>query len=332
MLGELRRLEIESEALRDNLLGDPSRREVLVYTPPGYDEGGAYPLLMVLPAFGATHRSLLEADLWTPSMLGRYEALLAQGRVPPALLVFPDASNALGGSQFVDSSVGGAYQRFLADEVIAAVDQAFRTLADPAARAVVGRSSGGFGALRLGLSRGDVFGVVGGHAADAAFELSLRPLLLKAAIAFEAAGGVEAYATQLRAEGPKGPFGHDAAFVLACAVAYCPTPTAPFPHLLLPFEPQHAALRSDVWARWLRHDPLQMLREGQELGPLARFVYLDAGNRDEYGLHFAARMLAEAFHDRGVEVFHEEFEGGHRGTSWRYERSLPLLLSRLRRE
>ena len=40
--GRVERLEIESEALRGNLQGDPNRRELHVYLPPGRADGAAY--------------------------------------------------------------------------------------------------------------------------------------------------------------------------------------------------------------------------------------------------------------------------------------------------
>jgi enterochelin esterase-like enzyme len=59
-------------------------------------------------------------------------------------------------------------------------------------------------------------------------------------------------------------------------------------------------------------------------------IYVDAGNRDEHGLHFAARLLNDALSKRGLPVRYEEYEGGHRGTSWRYEVSLPQIVEALR--
>ena len=38
LTGGLDELEIESEALRGNALGDPNVRPLWVYTPPGYDD------------------------------------------------------------------------------------------------------------------------------------------------------------------------------------------------------------------------------------------------------------------------------------------------------
>jgi len=40
-------------------------------------------------------------------------------------------------------------------------------------------------------------------------------------------------------------------------------------------------------------------------------------------------MLKEALSKRGLPVHYEEYEGGHRGTSWRYEVSLPQIVEAL---
>jgi enterochelin esterase-like enzyme len=94
-------------------------------------------------------------------------------------------------------------------------------------------------------------------------------------------------------------------------------------------DPATGELRSDVWARWLRHDPLQRIEASTAALETMSLIYVDAGNRDEHGLHFAARILDEALRKRGLPVHYEEYEGGHRGTSWRYEVSLPQIVEAL---
>jgi enterochelin esterase family protein len=58
-------------------------------------------------------------------------------------------------------------------------------------------------------------------------------------------------------------------------------------------------------------------------------VYLDAGTRDEHALDLGARILAARLAALGVTFRHEEFDDGHRGTSYRYDVSLPLLATAL---
>ena len=329
MQGRIETLRFASKLLEGNQLGDPNERDVLVYVPAAYDGQARFPAVMVLPGYPSTHRSLLNYDAWKPTLPERFDRCVADGRSGPALLVMPDAMTRWGGSQYLDSPSTGRYQSYLADEVVAAVDGAFRTIPRREARAVVGTSSGGFGALRLALDRPDVFAAVGSHAGDAAFEVSLRPMFTRAAIALEQAGGPAAFARAVPETGPVAPSDHDVAFLLACAAAYAPDPDGPLPHGRLPFTLATATLIPEVWRGWLAHDPLErLLTTPGALGSM-RAIYLDAGSRDEYGLQFAARSLASAMRERGLSVRHEEFDGSHRGLGWRYETSLPWLVSLL---
>lgn len=319
---------LSSALLRDNPLGDPVDREVLVYLPPGYDEGsGRYPLLMVLPPYAAGHRTLLNYKCWEPDLFERYERLLEDGAVPPAILVSPDCMTRWGGSQFIDSSATGPYQSYVVDEVLPFVDGRYRTLPQRVSRAVVGRSSGGFGALRLGIDRPEAFAVYGSHAGDALFEASIRPSFTSAAIRLHLAGGVAPFLERFQERGPRGGGDFEAIMTIATAAAYAPEPDAPFPHCALPFAIDSGLPISDVWERWLAQDPVVRLERDPAAMSEAAYVFVDAGDRDEYGLQFGASRVRALLEDRGVRVEHEEFPGGHRGTTHRYDVSLPRLLA-----
>ncbi len=331
MLGEVVRTSHESRCLKGNPLGDPHVRDLYLYLPPEYDGKQRFPIVMLLAGFGSTNHSIAAWSPWKPNTIERYDQLVSETKCPPAILVLPDCFNRWGGSQFLDSAGTGRYQTYLADEVIPFVDAEFKTIPDREARAVAGRSSGGFGALRLGMDRPDVVSVIGSHAGDAAFEVSMRPMLTPAAIAFEQAGGLEPFAREVPVAGPQSASQFDAVFVLAASAAYSPDPSA-FPHAKLPFEPGTGALRNDVWRDWLAEDPVSRIDASIEALKTMSLIYLDAGNRDEHGLHFAARMLQSAMSAHQLRVHYDEFEGGHRGTSWRYDTSLPRMIRALRRE
>lgn len=324
---------IESRALRGNPLGDPDVREVVVYLPPSYDRGARrYPLVMLLAPYAATNRSMVNWRLWEPSTFELYEQLLARGEAEEAILVSPDACNRWGGSQFLDSVATGRYQTHVAEEVLPWLDAHLRTIPRPEARAVVGRSSGGFGALRLALDRPGLFAAVGSHAGDALFEVSLRPTFTSVAITLDREGGLEAFLRRFESTGPRSAGDFDAIAMIAAAAAYAGDLSLPFPHCALPFDPTTALPVPEVWARFLEHDPVTRLeRHPDALRDLA-LAYLDAGDRDEHGLQFAARRLAELLRARGARVVHEEFAGGHRGTHARYAVSLPRLVGALARD
>ena len=245
-------------------------------------------------------------------------------------MVLPDGFNRWGGSQYIDSPATGNYQCYLADDVLAEVDARFRTLPRRESRAVVGKSSGGFGALRLGIDRPERFSAYASHAGDCAFELCIRPDFVKTATVLDNAGGVEAFVARLESQGaPRGQGEFHATMMLGLAAAYAPSDRGSRTGGDLPFDLKTANIQEDVWLRWLAHDPLQMVEADPSAFEDARVVFLDAGRRDEYGLHFAARLLSTRLKSRGVEVHHEEFDGGHMGTSHRYESSLPFVLQAL---
>lgn len=333
LAGTLERVRFRGAALEDNTLGDPVERELLVYLPPSYTNPEArsrrYPVLFVLTGYASTHQSLLNFKPWEPNFLERYERLIAQG-CREAIVVLADCFTRLGGSQFIDSLGTGRYQSYLADDVLAFVDRQYRTLAKREARAIVGKSSGGFGALAMGMDRPERFAVIGSHAGDAAFELSVRPRFVEVAPVYERYGGPQGFLGKLEAQPDSGPSGQrefHALEILALAAAYAPSTTASPGEL--PFDAYTAEISSEAWQRWLAHDPVVRLQKAPKLLKDARFVFLDAGKYDEYGLQFGARILAQCLNNSGVTAHHEEFEGGHMGTSHRYDVSLPKLLAAL---
>jgi enterochelin esterase family protein len=322
-----------SACLRGNVLGDPVEREVLVYTPPGYDETQPrrYPVVVILPAFAGTHRALATFRLWERNVFQIYEQLLVRGEVREAILVAPDAITRWGGSQFLDSPATGPYQTLIADEIVPFVDSIYRTIPRREARAVVGRSSGGFGALRFGIDRPDVFAAVGSHAGDALFSASLRPDFTKVAMVLERAGGLGPFAAKMAETGPQLPGEHEAIALLAYAAAYAPAMDSPFPHASLPFDAFGVPV-PEQWKRWKAHDPVALLERFPDALGKAELVYLDAGDKDEHGLHFGTRRLAALLRERDAKVVHEEFAGGHRGTTDRFLASLPRLIGALARD
>lgn len=325
MRGRIELPRFTSAILAGNALGDPIDREVLVYLPPSYDGARRFPVVYVLPPYAAGHRSLINWKLWEPDLFERYEAQIARGEAQEAILVSPDCLTRYGGSQFIDSPAMGRYQSYLVEEVVPFVDRSYRTIAAREGRAVVGRSSGGYGALRLAIDRPEAFCAYASHAGDGAFEVSIRPTFTSAAIAL--AEGVPAFLERFSREGPSRGTDFEAIMMIATCAAYAPTETPPF--FALPFDPKTALPIPEVWARFCDHDPLELLRRDPRAMTGAALILLDAGDRDEHGLQFAARLIHSALRERGANVVHEEFPGGHRGTAHRYAWSIPKLIDKL---
>jgi S-formylglutathione hydrolase FrmB len=330
MDGRVVELEVTSAALAGNPLGDPDRRLVLVYLPAAH---GAAPLpaITFLHGFAGSARGWTTPSVFAPTVPERLDALVASGAIPPVVGVFPDGMTALGGTQWTNAPAVGRYQDYVADDVARAVEDAFGTIPRREARAVVGKSSGGYGALRMGRDRADAFALVGCHAGDAYFEYCYGPDLPKAAAALLGAADAAAWLDAARRKAREAKLGGgDFATLntIAMSAHYSPNAAAPL-GLDLPFELPTGRVREDVWARWLTHDPVRFVPEGVDAFRRLAGVFIDCGTRDEHELRWGARMIAAALRDAGVPVEHQEFEDGHMGTGYRYDASLRWIAPRL---
>jgi pimeloyl-ACP methyl ester carboxylesterase len=332
MQGTLVEIEIDSPALAGNPRGDPARRLVLVYLPPGGAAG--LPAVTFLHGFTGSARGWTNVSPFAPTVPERLDALVASGAIPPVVGVFPDGMTAFGGTQWTNAPAVGRYQDYVADDVVREVEARLGTIPRREARAVVGKSSGGYGALRLGAERPDAFAAVGVHAGDACFEYCYLPDFPKAAAGLlgapDAAAWLEAAKRRAR-ETKLGGGDHAPLNVVAMAAHYSPDPAAPL-GLALPFEPTTGRLREDVWASWLQHDPVRFVPARMDALRRLAAVFLDCGTRDEFNLRWGTRIVAGLLRDGGVRVEHQEFDDGHSGTGYRYDASLRFLVPLLRRE
>jgi enterochelin esterase family protein len=317
----------ESKVLRDNPLGDPVERTLWVYTPPGYGDGRRFPVLFLLAGFTGRGVSFLNWNAWQETLPERLDRLVLGGSLPPCLVALPDCFTRLGGSQYVNSRAQGRYADYVCDELVPLVDRRFRTLG-AGARAIAGKSSGGIGALWLSLERPGLFSACGSQSGDCAFELSLQPAFASAAVALEQRGGMAAYWQKLARREAPGPSDHELINTLACAAAYSPPSHEPW-GFELPFDQATGSTRAEVFEHWLTFDPVRAASARPEGLRRLRLLHLDAGKADEYHLQLGARLLSRELARLGVAHLHEEFEGGHRNTSARWDVSLPLLVRAL---
>jgi S-formylglutathione hydrolase FrmB len=316
----------ESSLLAGNPLADPTLREVGVYLPPGYDESTRrYPVVFVLPGFTGTGMQLVARGGWTEPLDHRMNRLIDSERALPAILVLPDCFTRFGGSQYTDSPALGRYASYVCDELVAWVDQRFRTIPKREARAVIGKSSGGYGALHLAMTRPDVWSAAASHAGDCAFELSYRRELPTTAALLDRVGGVDAFLTRFAVSQNKSSHDIEALSIICCAAAWSPNGTS----FDLPMDLRTGALEPAVWERWLANDPIHRVDKAADALRSLSVLFLDAGKSDEYALQLGARQLSLALTRANVRHLHEEFEGGHRHTQHRYERSLELMTRHL---
>ena len=175
--GKLDELEIESELLRGNPLGDPHVRPLWVYRPPAYESepDRRFPTIYLIQGMTGQLDMWANRSAFRPSTPENIDRLFGEQGCPPAIVVFADCWTSYGGSQFIDSPGTGRYGEFLCDEVVSFVDSRYRTLPEAGNRGLTGKSSGGYGAMVVPMLRPDVFGGLATHSGDALFELCYLP-------------------------------------------------------------------------------------------------------------------------------------------------------------
>ncbi|MFZ5469435.1 MAG: alpha/beta hydrolase [Myxococcota bacterium] len=334
MNGTVEVRQVPAPSLEGNPLGDSTRRQMPIYSPPGYDQGSQrYPVVYFLHGFTGSGLGWLNTSAFQLTVPERIDRLIGAGTVPPFIGVFVDGWTALGGSQWINSEAIGRYQDYLAKDVVGWVDRELRTLPKATARAVVGKSSGGYGALALARFHSASFAHVGCHAGDAYFEYCYLPDLPKSASVLLKAGGVEPWYREFlqRAQQTK-PRSEDHMVIndLAMSAAYSPRKGEPL-GFELPIELETGRLKPEVWSRWLDHDPVRFVPKHIDAFRRLSSVFIDCGVRDEFNLRWGARVVATELKGAGVDVVHEEFDDGHMGTNYRYDRSLSYLVPRLAR-
>jgi enterochelin esterase family protein len=322
--GRVEMPKVESRVLQGNAPGDPAVRTVPVYQPPSYDRkpGRRFPVTYVLTGFTGRGRMLLNDNLWNPPLDERMDALIAGG-CGEMILVMPDCATRYGGSQYLDSTATGRYETHLLAELIPFVDRTYRTRPERDHRAIVGKSSGGYGALVQGMRHPETFAAVACHSGDMMFEYCYRGDIPKFCARVQNGGGLERWLEAFLAAPQKKHEDLTALNILAMAAAYSPDPaSAPF-GIALPCDLETGAFRPEVWERWLEHDPIQMLdRHAPALRGLA-LLYLDCGIRDEWNLHLGMRLFARRLRELGIAHQAEEFDDGHMSVQYRYDVSLP---------
>lgn len=89
-------------------------------------------------------------------LASRFDAAMNDGRMPPAIIVFPDG---FAGTMWANAADGTRpVEAMIVQELLPHIDGAFRTRAEATGRILEGASMGGYGAARLGFLYPGLFG------------------------------------------------------------------------------------------------------------------------------------------------------------------------------
>src|SRR5215468_2457830 len=154
--GAVDHIKVHGKSLEGNLEGDSPDRDVFVYLPPSYSTDASrrrYPVVYLLHGYGLTgERWMSFANLAELS-----DKDIAAGTMKEMILVNPDAHTIYDGSMYSASPTTGDWERYIAEDLVSYMDSHYRTIPDRMSRGLGGHSMGGYGTVRIGMKRPDVF-------------------------------------------------------------------------------------------------------------------------------------------------------------------------------
>jgi enterochelin esterase-like enzyme len=296
--GSVEHVIVHGKALEGNLEGDSPDRDVTIYLPPSYagDQNRRYPVVYLLHGYGGRDDTFTERLAKLAESADRLAA--AQG-FSEQIVVMPNAFTLHKGSMYSSSVTTGDWERFVAEDLVAYVDGHYRTLAARMSRGLAGHSMGGYGAIRIGMKRPDVFSSLYIMSACClTADTNPQPERMAAAAAIKTREQAE--------EAAKAP-GLGASANLASAAAWSPNPKNPPLFLDLPVK--DGKVRPDVVAKWVANAPLTMVE--QHVADLQKYyaIAVEIGTMD--GLITSNRALHEALTRLRIAHSYDEYEGDH---------------------
>jgi S-formylglutathione hydrolase FrmB len=230
------------------------------------------------------------------------------------IVVLPDAHTKYDGSMYSNSPTTGNWEAYVASDLVSYVDSHYRTVATRGSRGLAGHSMGGYGTVRIGMKRPDVF--------SALYAMSSCCLLNNpgaqggrgrgARGGAEAPGGI-APPQEPAARGPGrggrggrggGGFANAGS---AQAAAWAPNPDNPPDYFDLPVV--DGVVQPLVVARYLANSPLVMVDQYVPALKQYEAIAIDVGDAD--GLAASNRDLDAALTRLGVPHTFEVYDGDH---------------------
>jgi S-formylglutathione hydrolase FrmB len=283
---------VHSKALEGNLEGESPDRKVIVYLPPDYDKtpNKRYPVVYALHGYSIDNE-MWTHEIHTPQTI---EGAFATGS-KEMIFVLPDSRTLHNGSMYSNSPTVGNFEGFIAHDLVAYIDNHYRTIADRNSRGLAGHSMGGYGATRIGMKYPEVFGAL--------YIMSPCCLSVRGAPPAEIGKKLEAITT--KEDAAKADWMSRA--MLASAAAWSPDPKNPPLYLDLPTK--DGAPQPDVLAKWAANAPLSMV--DQYISNLRQYnaIAMDVGDQD--GLRVDAAKLHDVMDSYGVANSFEIYSGTH---------------------
>jgi S-formylglutathione hydrolase len=305
---------IPAPSLEGNLVGEPTKRDIVIYLPPSYGiPDQRFPVIYYLPGYG-------DSRMIGFSLPDGMDALVESAKVNEMIIVVASGTNQLGGSFYANSPVTGNWEDYIVKDVVGYVDSHFRTLAQAESRGITGHSMGGFGALNIAMHHPDVFSAVysmspglfdeEGLAESQIFE---SETLIRNFVKYE--GRLSALPVE---EAQQKTLPAPQQFALSYGFAFAPNPERHPPYFDYPFtEVDDQLIRDDaVWEKWesgyggIAEETKQYRENLLQL----HGIVVEYGKYDEYGwIPKGCVYFGEQLSAAGIPVKVEAYNGSHQG-------------------
>jgi len=318
---QLEVIQFDSHVLRGNPLHDPIHRSVAVFLPSQAVPGARIPIVYYLPGYGGGPGGYIShSNDWS-----HFTQTLAD-EITPVVLVVVDGRTRWGCGQYLNSPAQGNYEDYICDEIASKVEAEHPIPESGIRRIIAGHSSGGFGALRLGISRQKEFDAIIAMSPDSDFPVSHIPLVKIAAVSNEPVADIKKMEAGLLPPPKNG----DLMYAMGLSAAYAPRG---FPHHG-EFEwlyDSKGRFLEDVWQRWMDNDPLTIVQKNAHAFAPNQVVYLEGPSHDDYSANIGARAIYNVIRDRPARCTFYEPPGHHsdhvrerlqRGLEWVFDKPL----------
>jgi S-formylglutathione hydrolase len=296
--GTLQRIKVHGRALEGNLMGETASPDVSIYLPPSYsrETNRRYPVVYLLHGYTNTDLGYFAADGSGRQLHAIADRVYGTNPAREMILVMPNAMNAFGGSMYSNSVTAGDWESYVAEDLVAYMDKNYRTIASRDSRGLAGHSMGGYGTLRIGMKRPDVFAAIYALSSCCLNEGTVRP---------PRGGGpapAEAIRTMEEARGNRAAQG-----TLARAAAWAPNPANP--PLFLDLPTKNGEVQPAVAVKWAANSPIALLDQYVPNLKKLKAIALDIGLQDN--LITGNKLFVDGLTRFGIAHTFETYEGDH---------------------
>ena len=294
--------------LLENPGGENPTRRVTVYLPPGYEKSEErFPVIYYLHGFTWSDSLMIDADHFDKLL----DKAIATGKIKPVIVVLPDQHTIYRGSFYTNSSLTGKWADFTATDLVAFIDQKYRTIASSESRGVAGHSMGGHGAIKMGMLFPDVFANV------YALSPAVMGLVKDMGVKGEGYKRVQKIGTREALVTGYGEFMANA--VVAAGRAFSPNLDRPPFYADLPFsyEGDSLIINDEVLDLWDKNLPIEMVNDYESNLNKLKALKLDWGRNEDFAhIPLTCRIFSQKLENLGINHYAEEYIGTHGNKLW----------------